>query len=180
MKSILTLALRIVTAHAAPFLQPTNPTPVVTLQWTPAQGSVTSKLYWGTASGQYTNAVTVTNAALPGPTTATVSLATKGIAYYFAATDVSSNGLESAFSTNEVTYTPMLPPAPPTMGTPLIVTVQTKTSPLDFMWTDLFNESIDPGNTNGMFRLQIAQSSGNSGQLKQVKRTTVPPPPLPK
>ena len=159
---------------AAPFPQPSNPPPQITLQWTPAPGTATSKLYYGVGPGQYTNA---TN--LGATNQASVVLPTRGVTYYFAVTDSWTNGLESPFS-NEVNYTPMLPPAAPTIGQPLILTVQTKTSPLDFMWTDLFNESIDPGSTNGMFRLQIAQSSGISGQLTRVKRAMILQPPLPK
>jgi hypothetical protein len=73
----------------------TNPTVSVTLTWpASADPSVTGyKVYYGVASGTYTNALNV------GPaTTATVSNLSAGTRYYFAATAYNSSGVESLYS----------------------------------------------------------------------------------
>jgi hypothetical protein len=74
----------------------------VTLAWNPGTGTdvITNyNLYYGAASATYTNVVPArTN------TTVTVSNLVVGTTYYFAATAVDTNGLESAYS-SEVAYT---------------------------------------------------------------------------
>jgi len=73
----------------------TNPTVSVTLTWpASADPSVTGyKIYYGVASGAYTNALDVGLAA-----TATVSNLSAGARYYFAATAYNSSGVESPYS----------------------------------------------------------------------------------
>jgi len=70
-----------------------------------------NKVYWGTASGNYTNSVTITAAEAYTVT----GLPEDGGTYYFAVTALDSSGNESGFS-NEVftTLTDTTPPAPPT------------------------------------------------------------------
>ncbi|HET7624075.1 MAG TPA: fibronectin type III domain-containing protein, partial [Verrucomicrobiae bacterium] len=73
----------------------------VTLQWSPStDSSVTGyNIYYGVASRNYTNKVTVGNV-----TNATVTGLQEGVTYYFAATAFNAIGLESDFS-EEVSYT---------------------------------------------------------------------------
>ena len=80
----------------------TTVVPGVTLAWdavtnTPVSGY---RLYWGAASGSYTDLVDAGNA-----TSVTVSGLSNGVTYYFAATAYTTNGAESAFS-SEVSFTP--------------------------------------------------------------------------
>jgi hypothetical protein len=67
------------------------------------------KIYTGVTSGNYTNFFSV-----PGRTnvSATVNNLVRGTRYYFAATCVDTNGLESDFSA-EVTYQTLALPLPP-------------------------------------------------------------------
>jgi hypothetical protein len=82
----------------------------VTLAWDQSTGTNIAgyKVYYGAASGNYTNSLTVGNA-----TTASVSNLVAGATYYFAATAYDSSNLESDFS-NEVGYTNAAA-APPTI-----------------------------------------------------------------
>jgi len=65
------------------------------LAWDPSPDSRVSayRIYYGAASGSYTNNVLVNNA-----TTCTLPGLEDGITYYFAATALTTNGLESAYS----------------------------------------------------------------------------------
>ena len=72
-------------------------TGIVTLAWDPSPGTdvITNyNLYYGVASGTYTNV-----AAAGTNTTVTISNLVDGATYYFAATAVDTNSLESAYST---------------------------------------------------------------------------------
>ncbi len=73
----------------------------VTLAWDPSPGQdiASYKIYFGPASGVYTNTIDVGNA-----TNATITSLVSGVTYYFAATATDTSGLESEFS-NEVSYT---------------------------------------------------------------------------
>ena len=75
----------------------------VTLTWNPSPdtNAVGYKIYYGGASGVYTNTVSVGSA-----TTATISGLLAGVTYYFSATTVAASGAESPFS-NEATYVPV-------------------------------------------------------------------------
>lgn len=86
----------------------------VTLAWdpSPSGGIAAYRIYYGVASRTYTNTLSFGTAL-----TGSVSNLVDGKTYYFAATAVSTNGLESDFST-EVSYSVPLPvppgaPAPP-------------------------------------------------------------------
>ncbi len=74
----------------------------VTLAWnrSSAPSVVGYRVYFGGASQNYTNSVDAGNV-----TNATISGLSAGVTYYFAATDYSSNGLQSAYS-SEISYTP--------------------------------------------------------------------------
>ncbi len=92
-------------------LGPTNATTTVSLAWdmSPSTNVVSYNLYYGAASRNYTNKVSVigrTN------TTTSVVLPMRGIPYYFAATARDTNGLESDYS-SEVMYTPTPVPSSP-------------------------------------------------------------------
>ncbi len=73
----------------------------VTLAWNPVTTANVAgyNIYYGSASGNYTNATFVGNV-----TNATISGLSEGATYYFATTTLDASGLESAFST-EVSYT---------------------------------------------------------------------------
>lgn len=71
----------------------------VTLAWNPSTSTVAGyRLYYGAASGAYTNRLDA-----GASTNATVSGLASGTTYYFAATDYTSSGIESGYST-EISY----------------------------------------------------------------------------
>jgi hypothetical protein len=77
----------------------------VALAWDRSpDSSVTGyRVYYGTASGKYTNSVTVGNV-----TTNTVPGLEAGVTYFFAIIGFTASGIESA-SSNEISYMPGLP-----------------------------------------------------------------------
>jgi hypothetical protein len=79
----------------------------LTLTWdsSPSPEIVGYRLYYGTASGDYTNSIATGNL-----TATTVSGLSAGVTYYFAVTAFTADGLESDFS-NEVSYTRQAPGA---------------------------------------------------------------------
>lgn len=138
----------------------TNPAPVVQLAWNKSTtpGIASYSLYWGVASRRYTNYVTV---GVP-TTNASITLAARGVTYFFAATATTTNGLESDFS-NEVSYQPIIPPASPGLVPPVTVIAQQQTG--GGIWNDIDSISIDPTTAKqSLFRLKIAYA---------------PPPPMP-
>ena len=93
---------------------PTNPPPSVTLAWDQSPSSTnyvvgSYNLYYGAASGVYTNRVSVLGVT---NTTNMVTNLVRGVTYYFAATAVTTNGLESDYS-NEVSTKIATVPASP-------------------------------------------------------------------
>jgi hypothetical protein len=80
----------------------------LTIGWDPSLDAqvIGYKVYYGTASGSYTNVVAVGNA-----TIATVSNLVDGTTYFLAATAVDAMGLESVFS-NEAVFTNAITPPP--------------------------------------------------------------------
>ena len=81
----------------------------VTLAWNPSTSTQVAGyyLYYGAASGVYTNQLRPGNA-----TQATVSGLKAGVRYYFAVTAYTTIGLESAYS-GEISYAPSSPPILP-------------------------------------------------------------------
>lgn len=100
-------------ASVAAQLMPTNPPANVTLAWDASTDATVGsyKVYYGVGSRVYTNLVVVSGR---GTTTLTITNLTRGTLFYFAATCVATNGLESPFS-NEVSYRPDTVPNPPVL-----------------------------------------------------------------
>lgn len=110
--SLFVSVLLFTTARAQYLYPNTNPPANVTLAWdaSPSSGVVGYRLYYGAAgTRQYTNVITVTSS-----TTLTLSNLVRGATYRFAATAVTSEGLESDFS-NELAYQPSLKPSSPVL-----------------------------------------------------------------
>jgi hypothetical protein len=156
---ILTLLFLAPISRAGQFLTPSNPPPVVSLEWDLAP-AVTYRIYYGIGSGQYTNVATV------GPTNFCTLTLTRGATYYFAATAVDSTGLESNFG-SEVSFTPKIPPgAPANMRQPLVLTVQVAPTPAG-QWADAgMNWAFQPDATNQFLRVQIAQANPAAPLIK--------------
>jgi len=78
----------------------------VTLAWdpSPSPGIASYKVYWGISNRFYTNSVSAGSA-----TTLTVSNLASSATYYFAATAMDTNGVESDFS-GEAIRGPIVPP----------------------------------------------------------------------
>lgn len=154
---ILTSALSL---SAATYLQPTNPPAKVLLGWTENPDPIVTgyRVYWGVATRSYTNFVAV------GTTNvAAVTGLTRGTQYYFAATSVASNAvetLESVFS-GEAIWTPPVPPAPPSgfgaSNTTVRVTLQMAPTPLG-PWTTyaMLGTATD---SPGFYRSMVSISS---------------------
>ena len=108
MRTTLVLLLALAAATVQGQITITNPPASVTLAWDASTDpAVTAyRVYWGVATRFYTNVVQVSG------TTATVPNLVRGVKYYFAATCVATNGLESDFS-NEINYTTLRLPVPP-------------------------------------------------------------------
>jgi hypothetical protein len=83
----------------------------VTLAWDPSASTNVAGyvVYYGVATGAYTNFVAAGNA-----TNTTITGLVAGTTYYFAATALDADGLESGYST-EITCTLSLPNQPPTL-----------------------------------------------------------------
>jgi hypothetical protein len=172
-KTIIGAMLLLAVTNLQAFLVPSNPPPVVQLAWTLSPG-MTYNIYYGVGSGQYTNKVPI------GQTNyAAITLPARGIQYFFACTATSTNsGLESVFSV-EVSATPALPPpAPSGIVPPVMLTIQYKSTPQDFLWSDLFNYSLDPTASNQLFRLEIASLPlAQKRAIAKTKGIALPPTP---
>lgn len=84
-----------------PYRPPSTNAPQVTLGWNRSVGTNIAgyNIYYGVASGTYTNVTPVGNV-----TNATITLPARGVTYYFAATAVNTLNLESVYS-NEINWT---------------------------------------------------------------------------
>ena len=129
----------------------------VTLAWDPSPDPDLSgyKLYYGAATGTYTNSIQVGNA-----TTATVSNLTGGVTYYFAATALNSIALESVFSA-ETSYTTLLPVnQQPTLNTLANLTINEGAA------AQTVNLSgISSGSASEPQTLVVTASSSNTGLI---------------
>ena len=130
----------------------------VTLAWSPSPdtNAVGYNVYYGGASGVYTNTVFVSEA-----TTVSISGLTAGATYYFSATTVAASGAESAFS-EEVSY--VIPPAnipppavPPTLD-PIASLVIYQNSGLQTVSLT----GLGAGSTNGNPTLLVSVVSSDS------------------
>jgi hypothetical protein len=145
------LCLMCVAAAAQPFLVVSNPPPQVQLAWSPPTTGVPSfyNVYWGTSSGQYTNALNVGNV-----TNVTLTVPTRGVMFVYAVTAVDSHGLQSIFS-NEVSYTAPNPPGPPTQKPLTVITVMKSTTPTGIFADAGMNWSDTPTQPQVYYKLKI-------------------------
>ena len=130
-------------------------TGTVTLAWDPSPGTnaiASYNLYYGVASATYTNVVSAgTN------TTASVSNLVEGATYYFAATAVDINGLESDYSTEVSTLIPVkLTNQPPTLNPLANITINESAG---LQTVNL--AGITSGATNEVQTLTVTTASSN-------------------
>ena len=131
----------------------------VTLAWDPSASTNTIasyNLYYGVASATYTNTVSAgTN------TTLSISNLVEGATYYFAATAVDTDGLESDYSTEVSALIPVkLTNQPPTLNTLVNLTISENAS---LQTVNL--SGISPGATNESQTLTVTASSSNPGLI---------------
>lgn len=138
-------------AAAQPILVVSNPAPVVQLAWSPPTTGTASfyNVYWGTTSGQYTNAVNVGNV-----TNTTITVPARGVQFFYAVTAVDSHGLQSIFS-NEVGYTAPNPPGPPTQKPLTVITVMKAPTPTGVFADAGMNFSESPDQPQTFYKLRI-------------------------
>ena len=134
-------------------------TGTVTLAWDPSSGTnviANYNLYYGGASATYTNVVSAGTA-----TTASVSNLIEGCTYYFAATAVDTNGLESDYSTEVSALIPVkLTNQPPTLNALANFTINEGAA------QQTVNLSgITSGATNESQTLTVTASSSNTGLI---------------
>jgi hypothetical protein len=129
-------------------------TGTVTLAWDPSPGTnAISKynIYYGVASGTYTNTVSAgTN------TTLTVSNLLEGTTYYFAATAVDTNGLESDYSAEASTVIIR----PPTLNALANVAINENAGQQTINLA-----GITSGSSNQVQTLVVTASSSNTGLI---------------
>jgi hypothetical protein len=148
----------VATRNASGFFIISNPAPSVTLAWDPSTNPIVVKytIYFGVASGAYTNNSTVVSNGPPCTiTNVSLTLPARGVTYYFAATAIDTHGLESVFS-NEVSYSVPVIPDAPSLHPVIILIVETENS-LGDPWVDagLPQYAVDPNAPNQFFRLRI-------------------------
>jgi hypothetical protein len=132
----------------------------VTLVWSGCTYSsvVGYNIYYGGASGTYTNAIYVGNT-----TNATISGLVQGTTYYFAATSLTSSGMESPFS-SEVSY--LVPLNVPTANQPPTLNTITNLSINENAGLQTVSLSgITVGDTNGNQTLTVTAVSSNTGLI---------------
>jgi hypothetical protein len=134
-------------------------TGTVTLAWDPSPGTNTIasyNLYYGGASGTYANVVSAgTN------TTVSISNLVEGATYYFAATAVDTDGLESDYSTEVSALIPVkLTNQPPMLNTLADLTINENAS---LQTVSLSGITADA--TNESQTLTVTASSSNTGLI---------------
>ncbi len=132
----------------------------VTLAWSACADPcvVGYNIYYGGASGAYTNAISAGNS-----TNATVSGLVQGATYYFAATSLTSSGFESPFS-SEVAY--LIPPNAPPVNQPPTLNAITNLSINENAGLQTVSLSgITAGDTNGNQTLSVTAVSSNTGLI---------------
>jgi hypothetical protein len=131
----------------------------LTIGWDPSLDAqvIGYKVYYGTASGSYTNVVAVSNS-----TIATISNLVDGATYFLAATAVDAMGLESAFS-NEAVFTNAITPPPnqpPTLNS-LVNLIINENAGLQ----TINLSGITSGAANGVQALSVTAVSSNPGLI---------------
>ena len=128
----------------------------LTLDWdqSPDARAIGYNLYYGGASQTYTNKIQVTGVT---NTTATVPNLLTGPTYYFAATTVATNGLESSYSA-EISYAS----APPLTNTAVTITALSATN-INGPWSIFTNMPaatlLNPKPAVRFFRLSITSTN---------------------
>ena len=138
----------------------------ITLAWDASSDPsvVSYRVHYGVASGVYTNAVSA-----GGATIVTVSNLLEGVTFYFAATAVDTNGLESDFS-NEVSGSVRLPNRPPTLNALNPLTIREDAG------LQVVNLSgISTGATNELQTLVVTATSSNPGLIPDPAVTYTSP-----
>ena len=130
----------------------------VTLAWdaSPDAGVTGYRLYYGVASGTYTNSAAVGNV-----TSATLANLSDGVTYYFTATAYDSSGVESPFS-NETSYTVS---AASSNATPTLNAISAVTINEDAMAQTVSLSGISSGSVNETQTLTVTASSSNPGLI---------------
>jgi hypothetical protein len=128
----------------------------LTLAWDRSSSSnvVGYFIYYGPTTGNYTNRLSAGNT-----TTLTVSNMVEGSTYFFAATALDSNNLESDYST-EVSTTIPIPNRPPTLNPLVNIAIDENSGPQTINLT-----GISSGATNETQTLTVTASSSNPGLI---------------
>ena len=141
----------------------------VTLTWNPSTDSNVAgyKVYYGVASGIYTNTVDVGNA-----TNATISGLVAGVTYYFTTTALDVSGAESGFS-NEVSYkvptNTTLPPVKPVNQPPTLDPIADVVVYENAEAQAVTLAGISTGAPNEIQTLKISLSSSKPNLIKNLK-----------
>jgi hypothetical protein len=134
-------------------------TGTVTLAWDASTSTnviANYKVYYGVATGTYTNSVSAGTA-----TTASVPNLVEGATYYFAATATDTDGLESSYSTEVSTLIPIrLTNQPPTLNALANVTIDENASQQTVSLS-----GITSGAANESQTLTVTASSSNTGLI---------------
>ncbi|MGA9450029.1 MAG: Ig-like domain-containing protein [Verrucomicrobiia bacterium] len=135
----------------------------VTLAWNPSTDPtvVGYNIYYGGASGNYTNTLDAGNA-----TNITVSGLVVGDTYYFAATSYNSSGVESPFS-SEVSYS--VPSQPPTLNPISNLTINENAG---LQTVNLYGISSGAANQNQTLTVTAASSNTNLIPTPAVRYTS--------
>jgi hypothetical protein len=133
----------------------------VTLAWNRSTNTIVTgyKVYYGGASGTYTNMVNAGSA-----TNATVSGLVQGTTYYFAATSYAASGMESPFSSAVSCLVPPDVPIvnqPPTLNALGGLTINSNTGPQTVNLT-----GITSGASNEVQTLTVTATSSNTNLIR--------------
>ena len=139
----------------------------VVLAWdaSPDATVVGYKIYYGGASGSYTNSALVGNV-----TNATFTGLVNGATYYFAATSIDGSGFEGDFSNESVSTIPLNANQAPTLNTIANVAINEDASAQSVNLS-----GISTGATNETQTLTVTASSSNAGLIPNPSVTYTSP-----
>ncbi len=139
----------------------------VSLAWdqSPDAGVVGYKVYYGVATGTYTNSAAVGNV-----TNATFTGLANGATYYFAATAIDGSGFEGDFSNETISIVPLLANQPPTLNALTGMTINE-----DAASQTVNLSGITSGATNESQTLTVTASSSNTGLIPNPTVTYTSP-----